>query len=80
MSETLWKNLIGKSVYVMIDRPMGNHHPEYNFLYSINYRYIPDTISSDGEKLDAYILGVLYPLKDFLVKSLLLFIVKTMIN
>lgn len=68
MSETLWKHLIGKSVHVIIDRPMGSVHPEYNFLYPINYGYIPDTISGDGEELDAYILGILYPLKEFVGK------------
>lgn len=65
MQETLWKHLIGKFVQVIIDRPMGSHHPKYGFLYPVNYGYIPNTVSGDGEELDAYILGISNPIKKF---------------
>ena len=34
-------------------------------MYMLNYGYIPDTISGDGEELDAYILGVYEPVEEF---------------
>lgn len=48
-----------------MDRPMGSKHPKWNFIYSLNYGYIPNTISGDGDELDAYILGIFEPLKEF---------------
>ena len=52
-------SLIGKEIYVKIDRPLGSSHPTYkNMIYPINYGYIPDVCGGDDEELDAYILGV----------------------
>jgi len=31
----------------------------------INYGYIPDTISGDGEEIDAYIIGEFIPVKEY---------------
>ena len=31
----------------------------------LNYGYIPNTISADGEELDAYVLGVFEPVSTF---------------
>ncbi len=56
---------IGKKVKVKIDRKMGSKHPTHGFIYPLNYGYIPDTISGDGEELDAYILGVFEPVDFF---------------
>ena len=58
-------NYIGENVNVKIDRPLGSKHPKYNYIYPINYGYIPNTISGDGDKLDCYILGVYTPLEEF---------------
>jgi len=49
---------IGKKVKIKIDRPLGSRHPKWGFIYPINYGFIPDTISGDGEELDAYLIGV----------------------
>lgn len=55
---------IGKEVYVKIDRPIGSCHPKYSdHIYLVNYGFIPNTISGDGEELDCYILGEYKPLK-----------------
>ena len=59
------KEYIGTMVSVRVDRPMGSHHPEHGFLYPVNYGYIPNTISGDGEELDAYVLGEHSPLDTF---------------
>ena len=56
---------LNKIVEVVIDRPMGSKHPKYNFIYPVNYGYIPNTISGDGEELDCYLLGVFEPLETF---------------
>jgi len=44
---------------------MGSKHPKHGFVYPINYGYVPNTISGDGEELDCYILGVFEPIKEF---------------
>ena len=59
------KKYIGKKVTVTIDRKMGSKHPNWGFIYPNNYGYIPNTISGDGEELDAYILGVFEPVESF---------------
>jgi inorganic pyrophosphatase len=58
-------NFLGKLVTIKIDRPLGSKHPECGFLYPVNYGFIPDVISPDGEGLDAYVLGVFEPVEVF---------------
>ena len=59
------KEYLGKIVTVKMDRPLGSKHPKYGFVYPVNYGYIPNTISGDGEELDAYVLGENKPLDEF---------------
>ena len=61
---------LNKTVNVKIDRPLGSKHPQYGFIYPVNYGFIPNTISGDGEELDCYILGVSEPLKEFTGKCI----------
>lgn len=56
---------LGKIVDVQIDREMGSKHPKHGFIYPVNYGYIPNTVSGDGEELDCYVLGVFEPIKEF---------------
>ena len=56
-------SLLGKTVHVVIDRPVGHRHK--GMVYPVNYGYIPGIIAGDGEAQDAYILGVDMPLKTF---------------
>ena len=56
---------LNKVVTVKIDRPMGSHHPKHGFIYPINYGFIPNTVSGDGEELDAYLLGVFEPVETY---------------
>lgn len=58
-------NYLGKKVNVAVDRTLGSRHPEHGFIYPINYGYIPNTISGDGEEVDAYIIGEFEPLETF---------------
>ena len=59
------ENYIGQVLDVIIDREMGSKHPKHGFIYPVNYGYIPNTISGDGEELDCYVLGVFEPIKNF---------------
>ena len=59
----LAKNLLNKSVDIIIDRPLNSLHPKHCFEYKANYGYIKDIIAPDGEGLDAYFLGVNSPLE-----------------
>lgn len=53
-----------KDVLVKIDRPLGTRHPKHGFMYMVNYGYIPNTISGDGEELDCYLLGEFEPVNE----------------
>ena len=57
------KDLMGKHVHVVVDRPIGYQHGE--IIYPINYGYIPGIIAGDGEEQDAYILGISEPITEF---------------
>ena len=59
------REYLGKEVIVKMDRPMGSKHPNHGFIYPVNYGYIPNTISGDGEELDAYVLGEFEELEEF---------------
>lgn len=56
---------LNTEVYVKIDRQLGSKHPKHGFIYPVNYGFIPNTVSGDGEELDAYVLGEHNPLEDF---------------
>ena len=58
--------MIGKTVTVTVDRPLGSRHPTHrDILYTVNYGYIDGITAPDGEEQDAYILGVDTPTEKF---------------
>lgn len=59
---------LGKNVSIVIDRKLGTKHPKHGFIYMVNYGYVPNTVSGDGEEFDAYLLGVFEPIEEFLGK------------
>ena len=59
---------LGKNVSIVIDRKLGTKHPKHGFIYMVNYGYVPNSVSGDGEELDAYLLGVFEPIEEFLGK------------
>lgn len=59
------KEYLGKLLDIKIDRPFGSSHPKHGFIYPVNYGYVPNTVSGDGEELDAYLLGVFKPVDEF---------------
>ena len=56
---------IGNIVQVKIDRPLNSNHPKHGFAYPVNYGFVPNTISGDGEELDCYVLGIDKPIDNF---------------
>jgi len=59
------KEFIGKTLTIKIDRPIGSRHPQWGFIYPVNYGYVPGILAPDGEDLDAYVLGIFVPLEEF---------------
>lgn len=58
--------MIGKTVKVTVDRPLGSRHPKHpDILYPVNYGYVEGLIAPDGEEQDAYVLGVDKPVTEF---------------
>ena len=58
--------MLGKTVNVTVDRPLGSIHPNHSdLIYPVNYGYINQIVAPDDEEQDAYILGVNEPLKSF---------------
>ena len=56
---------LGEKVKVVMDRLLGSKHPNHGFVYPINYGYIPNTVSGDGEEIDVYIIGEFEPLESY---------------
>lgn len=58
-------DFLNEIVEVKMDRMLGTKHPKHGFVYEVNYGFIPNTVSGDGEELDAYVLGVDKPVETF---------------
>ena len=60
-------SVIGRTVTVTVDRPLGSYHPEHkDMYYPINYGYVEGIMAPDGEEQDAYILGVAEAVEKFI--------------
>ena len=64
------KQYLNQIIKIKIDRELGSKHPKHGFIYSVNYGFIPNTISGDGEEIDCYLLGVFEPVKEYEVKCI----------
>ena len=52
-------SIIGQTVHIVIDRPLGNVHPKHpDIRYGLNYGYVPGIMGGDGEEQDVYLMGV----------------------
>ena len=65
--EELIRAFLGKTVHIIVDRPIGHVHVKngITFRYPINYGYIPGLMAGDGDEQDVYILGVDEPVEEF---------------
>ena len=58
--------MIGKTVTVTVDRPLGSVHPKHpDIVYPVNYGYVEGILAGDGEEQDVYVLGVDIPVTEF---------------
>ena len=63
------ESYLGKTVKIVIDRPLGSSHPKFpELIYPVNYGYIPGTVGGDGEEIDVYLLGVNKPVSEYTAK------------
>lgn len=61
-----YTSIIGREVYVRIDRAMGGAHPAYpDMIYPVNYGFVSAVIGGDGEEQDAYVLGIDHAVTEF---------------
>ena len=65
--EQLIADYLGKTLEVIIDRPIGFHHVTkgIHLHYTVNYGFLPGVTGGDGEDQDVYVLGVTEPLERF---------------
>ncbi len=63
-------DFLGKIVQITIERPLNSTHHKFGWEYKLNYGFVPNTKSADGEEIDAYIIGVNEPLKTFTGKCI----------
>ncbi len=65
--EKLIGEYMGRTVRIVIDRPLGYVHKKekYTLVYPINYGFIPGVPGGDGEDLDVYLLGVPEPVEEY---------------
>lgn len=65
--EALIRKYFGKTVGIVIDRPIGfvHHTKGITLRYTVNYGYLPGVLGGDGEEQDVYVLGVTEPLERF---------------
>ncbi len=64
------RSLLGKTVEIEIDRPVGYVHGsgKFSVTYPVNYGFVPGVMGGDGEETDVYLLGVNAPVKNFVAK------------
>lgn len=54
-------------LHAKIDRPLGTYHPRHpDLYYPVNYGFIPGVMGGDGAEQDVYVLGVTFPLREFI--------------
>ena len=65
-----YDDYLNKDITVKIDRTMGSKHPKHGFIYPVNYGFVPNTISDDGEEIDCYVLGIFEPVENYTGKCI----------
>lgn len=66
LRKALVNSYLGKTVDLVIDRPLGSAHPKHpDLVYPVNYGYLPNVLGGDGEELDVYLLGVNVPVQKY---------------
>jgi len=55
---------LGKRISIHFDRPLGSKHPKFDWVYPVNYGFVPGTKAGDGMEIDVYYLSSGEPLQD----------------
>lgn len=63
--ENYAQSFLGKIVEIKMDRMLGSKHPKHDFVYEVNYGFVPGTKAPDGEEVDVYLLGIDRPVEIF---------------
>ncbi len=58
-------NYLKREINVKVVNPIGSSHQIHNFIFPVNYGYIPNTLAEDGSEIGVYILGVYEPIEEF---------------
>lgn len=66
------RQFLGKTVTVLMDRPLGSKHPKYGYTYPVNYGFIEGTLAPDNQEVDAYVLGINEALEEYSGKCIAL--------
>nr|MBQ8244817.1 NUDIX domain-containing protein [Oscillospiraceae bacterium] len=63
--EALIRTYLGRTVDIVIDRPIGfvHHTKGITLHYTVNYGYLPGVTGGDGEEQDVYVLGISEPVE-----------------
>lgn len=64
MEKVLSISYLGTNVNIKIDRKLGSRHPKHDFMYMLNYGFVPNTVSGDNEELDAYLIDEFAPVDE----------------
>ena len=62
---SIYRRYLRRQISVVIDRPLGSKHPTHDFVYPINYGYMPGTMAGDGQEIDVYVLGETKRIRSF---------------
>ncbi|MBL4681778.1 MAG: inorganic diphosphatase [Pseudomonadales bacterium] len=65
-----YTQFLGKELEVIIDRPLGGKHPTLDFVYEVNYGFVPETEAGDGHEIDVWVLGVDEPVTRYTAKCI----------
>lgn len=58
------QEFLGKKIVIHFDRPLGTKHPRFDWIYPVNYGFVPGTKAGDGMEIDVYYLSASEPLQD----------------
>ena len=56
---------IGKEVNVIVDRQLGSKDAVSDYIYGVNFGYVPNSVALNGDEIEAYVLGVNKPVDGF---------------
>ena len=49
---------LGKEVNVIVDRQLGSKDAVSDYIYGVNFGFVPNSFALNGDEIEAYVLGV----------------------